>query len=372
MSGSRFGDLAKQPILLQRNRVWRTYSGGQLIDRLQGSEQGVDGSMPEEWVASVVRATNVGREHIRDEGLSTVKLADGSLVTLRAMIESDPDAFLGEAHVSRYGAHTAVLVKLLDSSERLTIQVHPDRRFAMDKFQSRFGKTEAWYVIGGREIDGEEPYVLFGFKPEVSAESWRTLFETQNIPGMLDALHRIPVREGDVFLVEGGVPHAIGSGCFLIEIQEPTDYTLRTERTTPAGAVIPDSACHQGLGFDVMLECFHYDNYTLEQIKERWYMEPAVLHETSGGQLLSLIKPTDTDRFSMNRLTVTSDYELDHEGGFAIAVVVDGQGSIVTDSGVFGVKQGDNLFLPASMPVMRWTSEGNDPLQVILCYPPMN
>lgn len=126
---------------------------------------------------------------------------------------------MGKAHVEKFGSQTAVLVKLLDSSERLTIQVHPDRQFAECKFQSRFGKTEAWYVLSGRTMDGEEPYVLFGFKPGVTAEAWKTLFESQDIPGMIDALHRIPVREGDIFLVEGGVPHAIGSGCFLIEIK---------------------------------------------------------------------------------------------------------------------------------------------------------
>ena len=357
--------------MLQRNRVWRTYSGGKLIDRLQGNVHGIDNRMPEEWVASVVRATNVGREHIQDEGLSKIKLSDGAEATLKEIIESDPKAYLGEAHANKYGSHTAVLVKLLDACERLTIQVHPDREFAMDKFQSRFGKTEAWYVIGGREIGGEKPYVLFGFKPGVTKESWKALFESQNIPGMIDALHRIPVREGDIFLVEGGVPHAIGSGCFLIEIQEPTDYTLRTERMTPAGDAVPDRACHQGLGFDQMLECFHYEPCTFEQIKARWYIEPAIIEATAGGRLMSLIKESDTDRFRMNRLTVYSDYVLDNGGGFAIAIILQGNGSIVTDSGEMGIAQGDTLFLPAAMSSMKWICErGGDSLQAVLCYPP--
>ncbi len=66
---------------------------------------------------------------------------------------------------------------------------------------------------------------------------------------MLDSLHKVPLTEGEVLLIEGGVPHAIGSGCFLIEIQEPTDYTLRVERTTVRGETLPDTACHQGAGF---------------------------------------------------------------------------------------------------------------------------
>lgn len=365
-----FSQLAYQPLRLQPNRVWRTYSGGKLIDRLQSVHEPADSSFPEEWVASVVKATNVGREHIQDEGLSKLVLADGTVCTLKEVISSDPAAFLGKDHVDIYGNHTAVLVKILDSSERLTIQVHPDREYAMSKFQSRFGKTEAWYVLGGREIDGEEPYVLFGFKPGMTPERWKELFDTQNIPGMLDALHKIPVKEGDVFLVEGGLPHAIGSGCYLIEIQEPTDYTLRTERTTPRGNIVPDQACHQGLGFEQMLECFHYDAFTLDQIKSKWYIEPQTKQVQEGGQLTALIKPSDTDRFHMDVLTVSSNYKLDNEGSFAIAIIVQGEGKIISESGETDISLGNTFLLPSSMPAMRWVNQGNEPLKVILCYPP--
>lgn len=370
MSVAHFAHLAERPLLLQANRVWRTYSGGRLIDQLQGQADPQDGSFPEEWVASVVKAKNVGREHIRDEGMSRIRLDDGTTITLQQAIESDPQSFLGKTHAEAFGAHTAVLVKLLDSSERLTIQVHPDREFARAKFQSRFGKTEAWYVIGGRTIDGQEPCVLFGFKPGMTAEKWKRLFDEQNIPGMIDALHRIPVREGDVFLVEGGVPHAIGSGCFLIEIQEPTDYTLRTEKVTPRGQAVPDQACHQGLGFEDMLRCFHYDAYSLEQIKSKWYIPPTPLAETAGGRLTPLIKETDTDRFRMNRLTVTTEFDAELDGTFSIAIVLQGRGRLRWQSGETAVAQGNTFLLPASMSAATWVNDGSEPLQVIVCHPP--
>lgn len=369
MSHHLFKELRNQPILLQPNRVWRTYSGGKLIDQWQKQAAPEDNSFPEEWVASVVKAVNVGREHVQ-EGLSKVKLADGSITTLQEVIDSDPVAFMGKAHVEKFGSQTAVLVKLLDSSERLTIQVHPDRQFAESKFQSRFGKTEAWYVLGGRTMDGEEPYVLFGFKPGVTAEAWKNLFESQDIPGMIDALHRIPVSEGDIFLVEGGVPHAIGSGCFLIEIQEPTDYTLRTERTTPRGNHVPDQACHQGLGFDEMLNCFHYENNSLEQIKNKWYKQPSLLQESIGGSLSALIQSSDTDRFTMDRLIVNEVFTHKLNGTFAIAIVAQGKATLSYESGMIVIGQGDTFFLPASIPSMKWTREGDSPLKVILCYPP--
>jgi len=370
VTSEQIRNLARRPHLLAPNRVWRTYTGGKQIDRFRGADDPQDGDMPEEWVASVVKASNVGREHIPDEGLSKIRLEDGSFVSLQELIASDPESFLGKAHAQAYGAHTAVLVKLLDAGERLTIQVHPDRKFAMERFGSPFGKTEAWYVVGGRQIDGEEPYVLLGFHPGVTAQRWKELFDKQDIEGMIGALHRIPVREGEVYLVEGGVPHAIGPGCFLIEIQEPTDYTLRTERTTPRGRPVPDRACHQGLGFEAMLECFHYDCFTLEETLSKWRIAPTVVERTDGGSLTALIRESDTDRFRMNRLQVESEFVLQPEGTFSIAIVLQGKGHLQWETGEMAVAQGQTLLLPASLSALAWTREGGEPLQVVLCYPP--
>ncbi|TDF97103.1 type I phosphomannose isomerase catalytic subunit [Paenibacillus piri] len=361
--------LSGKPFKLLKNRVWRTYSGGKFLEQWQGAQQAEDTSFPEEWVASTVIAKNVGREHIQ-EGLSLVALDNGQTAPLLDLIASDPEAYLGKAHTDRYGAQTAVLVKVLDASERLTIQVHPDRAFAADVFQSQFGKTEAWYVLGGRAIDGEEPYVLFGFKSGVTKERWRELFVRQDIAGMIDALHRIPVREGDVFLVEGGIPHAIGSGCFLIEIQEPTDLTLRVERTTPKGNAVPDLACHQGIGFERMLDCFHYGTHSIEEARGRWQKTPVLLLECEGGKQFELIGKDSTDRFRMHTIEVTGRLPMEAGGSFGIAIVISGSGTVAWSGGEMEIGQSDEVFIPAGADALAWSSKGAGPLKVVLCYPP--
>ncbi len=98
---------------------------------------------------------------------------------------------------------------------------------------SAFGKTESWYILGGREINGEKSAIYLGFREGVTEEIWKELFLKQDIQGMLSNLHRFEVNPGDAFIIYGGVPHAIGSGCFLMEVQEPTDYTMRVEKVTP-------------------------------------------------------------------------------------------------------------------------------------------
>ncbi|MDB5084997.1 MAG: RmlC-like protein, partial [Bacilli bacterium] len=306
-------DLARRPFKLAANRVWRTYHGGKLIDAWQGSSVAVDNQCPEDWVASVVTARNPGREQIKNEGLSLLQGVeqDGDrAITLKHMIEHDPARLLGAKHASQYGSETGVLVKILDAAERLTIQTHPDRQTAKQLFQSDYGKTEAWYILGGREIDGEQPYVLFGFKPGVTREQWEKLFWAQDIQGMIGSLHKFYVEPGQVFLVEGGIPHAIGPGCFLIEIQEPTDYTIRIERVTPAGYPVADQSCHQGIGFDKMFDCFHYDTYTEEQVLDRWRLQPVVIRQSDAGQERALIDYGHTPYFRMHALDIVSELDL--------------------------------------------------------------
>jgi mannose-6-phosphate isomerase len=130
-------DLTK-PIRLSRAGAWRTYTGGRLIEALHGNTNAQDSNFPEEWIMSTVAARNSGREHIV-EGLSMI---DGTTDSLAELIESDPKACLGAAHAAKYGTSPGVLVKLIDSAERLTVQVHPTREQAMALFGSPFGKTE--------------------------------------------------------------------------------------------------------------------------------------------------------------------------------------------------------------------------------------
>ena len=64
---------------LPENRVRRNYTGGAGIDRLHGKARWADNNMPEEWVGSMVEASNPGMEPIAHEGLAVVETADGPI-----------------------------------------------------------------------------------------------------------------------------------------------------------------------------------------------------------------------------------------------------------------------------------------------------
>lgn len=362
----------KIPLKLRSTRVWRTYTGGRLIEEWQGRDEPVDSSFPEEWIASLVIARNPGREHIKNEGLSLLDMAGEKSQTLKEAIHSDPVTFLGEQHFARYGDNTGVLVKVLDAAERLTIQVHPDAETADRLFHSSFGKTEAWYILGGREINGEPPYVLFGFKPGLTREKWERMFLEQDIEGMIDSLHKIYVKPGEVYLIEGGIPHAIGPGCFLVEIQEPTDYTIRVERKTPGGLVVPDALCHQGAGFEQMFECFHYECLEEETLMEKWRLKPVIKEVSGNGKVSSLVSYEQTGKFAMDEIEVYTKMNLMGQNTFSILVVVSGSGNLYCNGYELNILKGDQVFLPYGTGNFLVANNGEEKLVVIRCYPPNN
>ena len=324
-----------RPLKLSAAKAWRTYLGGSMIDALHGMEGTEDTHFPEEWIMSTTAARNAGREHIQNEGMS-IEESTGRF--LKDLIEEYPENMLGKAHLDTHGATTGVLIKLIDSAERLSIQVHPNKEMARQWFQSDYGKTECWHILGGREIDGEKPCIYFGFKEGITKEYWKKVFDEQDIPAMLNCLHKIEVTPGDTWLIKGGVPHAIGAGCFLMEIQEPTDYTIRTERSTPSGFQIADSMCHQGIGFDNMFECFLYDGKREEEIRKEFCIPQ------KGNVLVGY---EDTKCFRLERMGVDTVLEIEPEKVFSGIYILEGNGSLECDGAKWEIQKGDQFFIPA-------------------------
>jgi len=358
----------KRPLKLESPRMKRTYTGGRLIDEWKGSLRPEDGYTPELWIASTTTAFDPSKSGAA-EGLSMFD-EGGRKVSLKSYIESDPEGVLGKEHFRKFGAVTGVLTKVLDSSERLIIQVHPDKKMAKKLFSSDYGKTEAWYIMGGRKIGGEDPYVLFGFKPGITKEKWRKLFEDQDIRGQEEALQKFTVKPGEVMLIEGGMPHAIGPGCLILEIQEPTDITLRTERRSPSGLDIPDVLCHQGIGFDRMFECFHYEGYTKDEIRARWYLEPELLLRTSDVEEYRLIGERSTRFFGLEKALVRGKAAFASRDSFHALVAMKGKAALSWDGGRMEVVQGDQIFVPADCGKLSVERLGSSEVEIVKCLPP--
>jgi mannose-6-phosphate isomerase len=306
---------------LTPTRVYRFYRGGALIGKLRGDVER-DDAFPEDWVGSVTHASNPGRDD-PEEGLS--RLADGRL--LRDVVEANPEHWLGRAHVERFGTSTGVLVKLLDPAERLPVHAHPDRDFARRHFDSQFGKTEAWIVLGTRAPAGE---VWIGLRDSVDPATYRGWIERQDTHALLDSLNHVAVRPGDVFFVPAGVPHAIGAGLLIAELQEPTDYSVVCEWT---GFPIAREDADLGLGWDEAVAALDLGR-----------------HEPVRGL------PQEAAAFFW------ADEVLEPAGRFAVLIVLDGEGEL--DGEV--ARPGDTFVVPAGADELA-VSGG---LRVLRCLAP--
>jgi mannose-6-phosphate isomerase len=292
---------------------------------LLGALRGVpeeDGFLPEDWLGSVTPARNPGRTD-SDEGLS--RLADGRF--LRDTVQADPIAWLGGEHIAGFGTSTGLLVKLLDTAERLPVHAHPDRAFAARHLGSQFGKTEAWLIVTTRE---EHADVWVGLSEPMDPATFRGYVGRQDSDALLASLNRVTVRAGDVVFVPAGVPHAIGAGILLVELQEPTDFSIVCEWT--GFAIRPDDA-HLGLGWDTAIEALGLDRH-----------EPA------------LTLPDEARSFFF------ADELAAPAGRFAVLLVLAGEG--VLDGRA--VRAGDAFAMPASADA--FDVEGH--LRVLRCLAP--
>ncbi|MDL2277594.1 class I mannose-6-phosphate isomerase [Parabacteroides sp. OttesenSCG-928-G07] len=190
-----------KPIL--KELIW----GGSKICRFKGISP-VQERIGESWEVSDVS----GNRSVVANGLLEGKSLD-------ELIGRYAKRLLGDSVSERYGTTFPLLIKFIDAKEDLSIQVHPDDELAKKRHQA-WGKTEMWYVIDADP--GAKLYV--GFSQPVTPEEYARRVADNTLT---EVLKSYTVKAGDVFFIPAGTVHAVGSGCFLVEIQQNSDITYR-------------------------------------------------------------------------------------------------------------------------------------------------
>ncbi len=334
----------KRPLIQLENRVRRTYCGGKALDEFLGKTDPRDTFLPEDWISSFVEAKN--RDPIEGEGITKV-LLDGKVMPITEAVSKED---LGEGRTE-----CGVLVKLLDAGERLGVQVHPTPHFSLEHFSDPHGKTECWHIL--RASDDAAVYI--GFKEGISREKWKSLFERQDIEAMLGCLHKIKVREGDTVLVRAGTPHAIGKGCFLLEIQEPTDYTMRVEKVTVAGERLTPMQIHYGVGEEALLDCFVYEGLSESEARKRYLLSPKIGENGYADEML--VTYDDTPCFALGVMRAGGHILPDS----FVTIVSKSESELAFPNETVKLKRGDKLFVPYGCGEIRCALG-----EVIVCYPP--
>lgn len=345
--------LLQSPLFFEKNRVGRVYTGGALFADFFGDDS-KDGYEPEEWVASAVSALNKIKKGEK-EGVSRIR---DTQFFFDELLKQYPKELLGER--SNFG----VLTKILDSAIRLPVQAHPDKTFSRKHFHSDYGKTESWVVLATRE----DACLYLGFKEHMTKEKFAEAVarSEHDKNAMEELLYRVKVKPGDVFLIPALLVHAIGKGCLILEIQEPTDFTIQPEFWCGEYRLSSDEM-YIGLEPEIALDCFDYDAIGEEMIKKVKCI-PKIVRETECCKVEELISYCDTPCFAVERYTITKGKEvLPHAP--AVYVATDGEGKILCNGQEWNLKKGDYFFLPyAAKENAVLHSDGV--LQIVACLPP--
>ena len=112
-----------------------------------------------------------------------------------------------------------LMVKLIDSKQALSIQVHPDDDYAL-KFEDSPGKIEMWYALDCLP----DACIYLGFKRKVTREEFNNAIINNTLPELLQKFH---VKKGDTFFIPAGTIHEIGAGNLLVEVQQNSNITYR-------------------------------------------------------------------------------------------------------------------------------------------------
>ncbi len=190
-----------QPIL--KSTIW----GGNSLASFKklGSDQEKIG---ESWETSGIEGSESVVADGPDRGL-----------TLSQLIDKYEASLLGKRNFEKFGNRFPLLIKFIDASQNLSVQVHPDdvvaRRLGYEN-----GKTELWYILK----HARDAKIALGFNRSIEHDEFQTLVESGDIE---NALRFLPLEKGAAFVIPAGTVHAIGKGTMLAEIQQTSDTTFR-------------------------------------------------------------------------------------------------------------------------------------------------
>lgn len=248
--------------------------------------------------------------------------------TLAEYIEAEGKGVLG-THCRRF-RDFPILIKFIDAKQDLSVQVHPDNRYAL-KNEGQYGKTEMWYVVDA----GEDAALYYGFKQEISKEEFAERIQNDTV---LDVLNKVPVQKGDVLFIESGTIHAIGADILIAEIQQNSNVTYRV---------------------------YDYGRVGKDGKKRDLHIEKA-LAVTDRVPLIKTKKSyphvADCDYFTVDKLNLDGKMMRRMEGrvsdeSFVSILILDGEGTVscvgdcgreeTDDTQRVSYRKGDSLFLPA-------------------------
>lgn len=252
-----------------------------------------------------------------ENGMSIALNGEFKGKTLEEIIEKQKEKVVGN---KLKGMKFPLLVKLINSREKLSVQVHPDDEYAK-RIENSLGKTEAWYVV-----DAKEGAALIVGTKDCDKETFKKAVENGETEKYLN---RIPVKKGDYFLINSGLVHAICEGIIIAEIQQNSDITYR----------IYDYDRGRELHIDKALDVINFDLKAEEQSNTS-----VEKHEGYDKCVLC-----NGEYFTIEKYIIENEVKSkSNEDEFFILTCTEGRGIIKTEDGEkTDILKGDSILIPA-------------------------
>jgi len=312
-----------RPILKQK--IW---GGNKLVNLLH--KESKNKNIGESWEISDV-----------DNNISVV--ANGKLkgITLKELVQKYKESLVGNKNYQTFKDKFPLLIKFIDASQDLSVQVHPNNELAKKRHNS-FGKTEMWYIM---EAESNSNLVL-GFSKSITSEEYKELLKKKSITSVLN-LEKI--KKGDAFFIETGAVHAIGAGVVLAEIQQTSDITYRIYDWDRVDAKGKSRELHTDLAIDAI-------NFSTEIKAKQKY----------GNSLNNLNTMVSCPYFRTNFIPVKGNVVLDYTktDSFIIFMCVEGFATITINNNSETINYGETILIPANVNEVNINSENSKLLEV--------
>ena len=231
-----------------------------------------------------------------------------------------------------------ILIKFIDADKDLSVQVHPDDEYAKINENGQRGKTEMWYVLDA----AHDAKLVYGLNRAMSREDVKKAIEDGTI---VKYLQTVPVKKDDVFFVEAGTIHAIGSGVLIAEIQESSNLTYRLydyDRTDKGGS---RRELHIDKALDVAkLSGVSEPRQPLRVLKYRQGVASELLCRCRYFEVYRMLINTERRQ----KVTYSAD-----SVSFKVLLCVGGCGTVSCDDMKIDFYKGDCIFVPADSEELR-------------------
>ncbi|HEY8389511.1 MAG TPA: type I phosphomannose isomerase catalytic subunit [Clostridia bacterium] len=259
---------------------------------------------------------------LHPDGLTTVEGGTYDGKTLKELLNSWPiESSIGKS-LSLFPMFP-MIIKLLDTSDKLSIQVHPGDDYA-HKHENQYGKSEAWYILDAEPGAG----VYLGFKQKVTKAQ---VIQSINDGNLLDLMQFYPAQPGNIFYIPAGTVHTMTAGLTVAEVQQNSNVTYRLFDYNRVGKDGKPRELHIEKALDVAnLGPYEVENPKIEKKSFR-----------------QLVK----DRyFSVKEVTTSGIYKRKIDDSFCAILFLEGKGEITDSIVKYEFKKGETYFVPATLP----------------------